>query len=303
MLQIYGEHKNTLQYKMNLRRDQYSINGQISCNESVKKIAAEIEKYDAVLINDVSSEKRNKILKLCFEMNKRVYFTPKISDIFVKSAEELNMFDTPLFVCHNEERSYVYYFFKRTFDIIISLIGIVITSPIMLITAVAIHFYDRGPVFYCQTRCTIDSREFQIRKFRSMIVDAEKNGSPVLAKKQDSRITPVGRFIRATRIDELPQFFNILRGDMSIVGPRPERPEMIKKYKEQIPEFSYRTKMKAGLTGYAQIYGKYNTSPYDKLKLDLMYINRASLLLDFRLILLTVKVIFLKESTEGIANQ
>ena len=102
MLQIYGEHKNTLQYKMNLRRDQYSINGQISCNESVKKIAAEIEKYDAVLINDVSSEKRNKILKLCFEMNKRVYFTPKISDIFVKSAEELNMFDTPLFVCHNE---------------------------------------------------------------------------------------------------------------------------------------------------------------------------------------------------------
>ena len=132
-----------------------------------------------------------------------------------------------------------------------------------------------------------------------MIVNAEKDGVAVLASQHDSRITPVGKVIRATRLDELPQLYNILRGDMSLVGPRPERPEIMKKYEESIPEFSYRLKVKAGLTGYAQVYGKYNTTAYDKLKMDLMYIENYSLLLDIRLIFMTIKIMFMKESTEG----
>ena len=144
--------------------------------------------------------------------------------------------------------------------------------------------------------------EFYIYKFRSMIEDAEKDGQARLATKNDRRITPVGRVIRKVRIDELPQLFNVLSGEMSFVGPRPERPEIIEKYKEDMPEFSYRTKVKAGITGYAQIYGKYNTLPYDKLKLDLYYIENFSVWLDLKLVILTVKILFTPESTEGIAE-
>ena len=137
-------------------------------------------------------------------------------------------------------------------------------------------------------------------KFRSMITDAEKDGKARLATENDDRITPVGKFIRATRIDELPQFFNILKGDMSLVGPRPERPEINKEYYEELPEFAYRLRVKAGLTGYAQVYGKYNTTSYDKLKLDLIYVERCSILLDIQLILLTLRVVFTKDATEGL---
>ena len=175
-----------------------------------------------------------------------------------------------------------------------------ITSPIMLIAAFCIKLYDHGPVFFKQKRLTIGGKEFYVYKFRSMIVDAEKDGVARLATKNDSRITPVGKVIRATRIDELPQLLNIFKGDMSVVGPRPERPEIAKEYEESIPEFAYRLKVKAGLTGYAQIYGKYNTTAYDKLKLDLMYIESYSILEDLKLILATFKIVFTKESTEGL---
>ena len=141
---------------------------------------------------------------------------------------------------------------------------------------------------------------FKILKFRSMIVNAEKEGKAMLATSNDPRITKVGRFIRAVRLDELPQMLNILKGDMSFVGPRPERYEMVEKFCKEMPEFAFRTKVKGGLTGYAQIYGKYNTSAYDKLRLDLMYIENYSILLDIKLILLTIRILFKKESTEGI---
>ena len=168
------------------------------------------------------------------------------------------------------------------------------------VAAIAIHKYDGGPVFFRQKRCTRNGRVFEILKFRSMIVDAEKDGKARLATENDDRITPVGHFIRKTRIDELPQFFNILKGDMSFVGPRPERPEIVAEYEKEFPEFDLRMKVKAGLTGYAQVYGKYNTTAYDKLKLDLIYVQKYSLLMDLRLIFMTVKVIFMKESTEGL---
>lgn len=302
MLEICGDTQNSLPKKMNSRGDKYNVEGELSYREDIEVIREAISRYDAVLINDVPSQYRNRIIKVCYEQNKRVYFTPKISDIIIKGSDELNLFDTPLYYCRNTKQPLLQRFVKRTMDIVISFVGIIITSPIMLFTAIAIYVYDRGPVFYRQTRCTIDGKEFRIFKFRSMIVDAEKDGKARLATENDDRITPVGKFIRATRIDELPQFFNIFIGDMSVVGPRPERPEIIKEYCQDVPEFAYRTKVKAGLTGYAQVYGKYNTTSYDKLKLDLIYVNKSSILLDIQLILLTLKVIFLKESTEGLED-
>ena len=159
--------------------------------------------------------------------------------------------------------------------------------------------YDGGPVFYRQPRFTRDKRVFMILKFRSMKMDSEEKGAQ-LAQKDDDRITPVGKIIRRIHFDELPQIFNILKGDMSLVGPRPERPEIAAVYSERIPEFDYRLKVKAGLTGYAQVYGKYNTTPYGKLKLDLTYIETYSLQLDIKLLMLTFKILFQKENTEGV---
>lgn len=300
MIQIYGDYVNNLMFKMNARDDKYIIDAEMSCHEPMEKILEAIKSYDAVLINDVPSEIKNKILKACFAQSKRVYFTPKISDILIRNSFELNLFDTPLFYCRNIGLSTVQRFIKRCGDIFISLIGIIITSPIMLIAAIAIRCYDKGPVFYKQVRCTINGKEFEVLKFRSMIVNAEADGKARLATENDKRITPIGKFIRATRIDELPQFFNILKGDMSIVGPRPERPEINEEYCKEVPEFAYRLRVKAGLTGYAQVYGKYNTTSYDKLKLDMIYVQKCSILLDIQLILLTLRVIFTKESTEGL---
>ena len=191
-------------------------------------------------------------------------------------------------------------FVKRLIDIVCAVILLLVASPFMLITAIAIKLYDGGPVLYKQVRCTRDMQEFKILKFRSMRTDAEKDGVARLASKNDSRITPIGKFIRKVRIDELPQLFNILKGEMSFIGPRPERPEIIRQYQEEMPEFTFRTKVKAGLAGYAQVYGKYNTTPYDKLKLDLFYIENYSVWLDIKLMLLTLKILFQPDSTEGV---
>lgn len=188
-------------------------------------------------------------------------------------------------------------------DICLSLLLLLIASPIMLVTAIVIKLYDGGPVLYKQVRCTRNQREFYIMKFRSMKTDAEKDGVARLASKNDSRVTPIGKVIRKCRIDELPQLVNILRGDMSFIGPRPERPEIIAQYMEVMPEFAYRMKVKAGLAGFAQVYGKYNTTPYDKLKLDLTYIENYTVWLDIKLMLLTLKILFWPDSTEGIDGE
>ena len=300
MLQIHGEHVNNLDHKMSQRRDRYVIAETIMGTAPLSEIWAKIDKYDAVLINDVPSELKNKILKYCFDRQKRVYFTPKISDIIVRESDELNLFDSPLYLSRNVGFSLWQRAVKRTGDIILSLIGIILTSPIMLVVAIMIHSYDKGPVFYKQERYTIHKKVFKVIKFRSMIVDAEKNTGARLASENDDRITPIGHFIRSTRIDEIPQFFNILKGDMSFVGPRPERPEIHEEYCEKVPEFDFRLSVKAGLTGYAQVFGKYNTTTYDKLKFDMIYVQKASILLDMQLILLTLRVVFQKESTEGV---
>lgn len=299
-LMIYGSKMaDSLERKMRKRSDKYQIKDVVDVNIGLDRLEKMMEDYDAVLICDVKTEMRNKILKFCFDKSIRTYITPKISDIIVRSADDIHLFDTPLLLCRNTGLSFEQRVVKRMMDLVISVIILAVTSPLLLITAVAIKVCDGGPVFFKQKRCTINGKVFEILKFRSMIVDAEKPGMVIPAKDRDPRITPVGRIIRATRIDELPQLINVLKGEMSIVGPRPERIEHVAKYSEEIPEFSYRLKVKGGLTGYAQVMGKYNTTAYDKLKLDLMYIENYSLALDIKLLLMTIKIVFSKESTEG----
>ena len=302
VIEIYGERLNKLYLKINTVKYKYNVTDLLSCDEKEGVIRERIKPFDAVLLNDLPAWKKNKILKICFSMDKRVYFVPKISDILVKNSEELNLFDTPLFLDRNHGMRMGQRVVKRFFDILLSGLALVILSPIIGITAFAIHHEDGGPVFYRQERVTLNGRHFMILKFRSMIVDAEKDGKPHPAGEKDNRITKVGHVIRVCRIDELPQLINILKGDMSIVGPRPERWEHCDKYREEIPEWDLRNKVRGGLTGYAQVYGKYNTTAIDKLKMDLIYITNYSLLLDLQIIFETVKILFQKESTEGFSE-
>ncbi|MEZ3435064.1 MAG: sugar transferase [Lachnospiraceae bacterium] len=304
LLLLYDEYDPiNINRKLKQRNDRYVIELMQSIKGLTGKELAELIKgYDAVLIFDLHSEVRNKILKYCYAESIRVYTTPKISDIIIKGSENIHLFDSPLLLMRNNGLTFEQKVIKRIMDIVISLLVLIITSPIMLIVAIAIKVYDGGPVLFRQDRCTVDGRIFSIHKFRSMIVDAEKDGKVIPTTDGDPRITPIGSFIRKIRLDELPQMIDILAGNMSVVGPRPERVEHVEAYTEEIPEFEYRLKVKGGLTGFAQIYGKYNTTAYDKLKLDLMYIENYSLLMDIRLIFMTIKIMFMKESTEGFDN-
>ncbi|MCB7320960.1 sugar transferase [Lacrimispora sp. 210928-DFI.3.58] len=297
---VYGDRPiSSMMTKLHTRTDRFEVCEMIHISEGLEKILQLVKQYEGLVICDVPSSMRNKLLKYCYGESIRTYTVPKISDIIVRSAENLHMFDTPLLLSRNTGLHVEQSIAKRLMDIICSIVALSVFSPIILCTALAIKAYDRGPVLFYQKRCTKDGRVFTIYKFRSMIVDAEKDGHPIPATERDPRITPVGRIIRATRIDELPQFINILKGDMSLVGPRPERIEHVEKYTAAIPEFKYRLKVKGGLTGYAQVYGKYNTTAYDKLKLDLMYIENYSFLLDIEILFKTLKILLLKESTEG----
>ena len=253
-----------------------------------------------MILTDIPAEIRNDILKFCYRYRVRTYVAPKLTDIMIRGARNNTLFDTPLMLVKGTGLTPIQRVMKRAMDIILCAIAMIPAAPVMLITAIAIKLEDGGPVFYKQDRLTRNGKEFAILKFRSMVVDAEKYAGAVLATGDDPRITKVGKIIRATRIDELPQLLNILKGDMSIVGPRPERKYFVDEFMKELPEFSYRMKVRGGLTGYAQIYGKYNTSPYDKLRLDMMYIENYSLLLDIKLIILTLRIIFSKDSTEGI---
>ena len=303
LLEVYGDYKHGLHHKINSIKYKYHIGEMVHYSISEEDLIAKVSNYDAVLISDVPSQSKNTILKVCFDLDKRVYLVPKISDIIVRSSEELNLIDTPRFLCRTTGMSSIEKVIKRLFDILLSGVALVILSPIFLVTALAIKLEDRGPVFFRQERCTIGGRRFMILKFRSMIVDAEKDGRPHPVGEKDDRITKVGNIIRTTRIDELPQLINILDGTMSIVGPRPERVEHVELYTKEIPEFTFRSKVKGGLTGYAQVYGKYNTTALDKLKLDLIYILNYSLLLDLQIVFETVKILFQKESTEGFSEE
>ena len=218
------------------------------------------------------------------------------------SAEKQHLFHLPMLMVEKYNPTPEYLIQKRAFDIVVAGLALILFSPIMAILAVVIRM-DGGTAFYRQKRLTKDGKVFEILKFRSMRMDAEKDGVARLSSGEaDPRITKVGRFIRACRLDELPQLINIIKGDMSIVGPRPERPEIAEEYKKDLPEFDLRLQCKCGLTGFAQVYGQYNTTPYDKLLMDLMYIAQPSMVEDLKICFATVKILFMKDSTEGIAE-
>lgn len=273
-----------------------------TADECIANLAM-LDGVSTVFMSGIHSHDRNVILKYCVENNIGTFVIPRIGDTIMSGAYPMHMFHLPMLKVGRYHPQPEYLFIKRLLDIVISAAALVILSPIFLITAIAIKATDHGPVFYKQIRLTKDGKEFGILKFRSMRVDAEKDGVARLSSgDHDDRITPVGKVIRACRIDELPQLVNILKGELSIVGPRPERPEIAAQYCEEMPEFSLRLQAKAGLTGYAQIYGKYNTTPYDKLVMDLMYIAHPSIVEDLKIMFATVKILFMPESTEGVAE-
>lgn len=260
-----------------------------------------LDGMDTVFLSGIHSRDRNIFLKYCIDQDISAYVIPRVGDTLMSSARRVHMFHLPMLQVERYNPAPAYLFVKRLADIVFSAAAILVLSPIMLMTAIAVKATDGGPVLYKQVRLTQDGKQFHVLKFRSMRVDAEKDGVARLSTgDNDDRITPVGRIIRKVRIDELPQLFCILFGTMSIVGPRPERPEIAVQYEEEMPEFALRLQAKAGLTGYAQVYGKYNTTPYDKLQMDLMYIAHPSILEDFRIIFATVKILFMPESTEGV---
>lgn len=282
----------------------FTVMKTVNCDKtSLQDLFKQIKTLDAVFLCGVPSDYRNEVVKFCIANGKVVYVKPKISDTIIRGGRTIQLLNVPVYRCRRSDASLIYVVVKRFFDIVLSLIAIIISAPVTIATAIAVKAYDGGSVFYKQVRLTTNGKKFKLIKFRSMVQDAEKDGVARLAAEGDSRITPIGKFIRKTRLDELPQLFNILKGDMSFVGPRPERPEIAEQYEKDMPEFALRLQVKAGLTGYAQVYGKYNTPPYDKVQMDLMYIANQSLLEDFRLMLMTFKVMFVPTSTQGVDSQ
>lgn len=280
----------------------FQIIGSVRLSQNMDAIYDAIQCSEAVLLCGLSSSDRNTILKYCIEADVQTYIRPKIGDILVSGSRRIHLMNMPVLYCTRSHPSFFYKLISRTMDITISGLALLVFSPVMLVTALVIQLYDGGPVLYKQVRLTENGKEFKILKFRSMRVDAEKDGVARLAGEHDDRITPVGHVLRKFRLDELPQLINILKGEMAIVGPRPERPEIAAQYEREIPEFRLRLQVKAGLTGYAQVYGKYNTQPYDKLEMDLMYIASRNILQDIWLMFATVKILFMSKSTEGIAE-
>ena len=271
--------------------------------EEVMSNLSILDQTRVVFICGIHSTDRNRILKECMYRDLQVYIIPRIGDVLMSGAEKMHMFHLPMLRSKRFQPLSEYRGIKRLLDIFFSGFALVLFSPIMIVTAIAVKL-DGGPAFYKQTRLTQNGKTFKILKFRSMCVDAEKMTGAVLSSgENDPRITKVGRIIRACRIDEMPQLINIFRGDMSIVGPRPERPEIAAVYEKDLPEFRLRLQAKAGLTGYAQVYGKYNTTPYDKLLMDLMYISSASLFMDLRIAIETLRILFDKQSTEGLEDE
>ena len=193
-------------------------------------------------------------------------------------------------------------YLKNLLDRLLALVGTAALSWLLILLGIAIHLDSPGPIFFRQKRAGKNGTYFYIYKFRTMRIDTPHDMPTHMLNNPDLFITRVGRFLRKTSLDELPQLFNILKNDMAVVGPRPERPEIAAQYEQDIPEFHLRLQVKAGLTGYAQVYGKYNTTPLDKLKLDLIYIAQRSVLFDLRILFYTIKIIFIPESTEGIPD-
>jgi len=283
-----------------MQRNKFKVDHVMSQDADTGRLLDIVDKAESVFFLGVDEKKQDGLLEYCYLHNKHAYILPNFTSILINTASTLWLSNTPVFSLKSPEPDMGTQFIKRFVDVIISLAGIIIAGIPMLLIWLVVRLYDRHPAIYKQVRVTRGGKRFTLYKFRSMRPNAEDDGVPRLAAMDDDRITPFGRFIRRTRLDELPQLFNVLSGSMAIVGPRPERPEIAKQYEEIYPNFAFRTKVKAGITGFAQIYGRYNTTPEEKLFLDIMYIETFSILEDIKLMLQTVKVIFQGSSTEGI---
>lgn len=257
-------------------------------------------RYEILIGSSLDDLQKTEILSLCMKQGLKAYILPKLNDILLSTSKTLQFDDIPVLNIEPLGLTWGQRFFKRFFDILLSLLGLTLSFPVMVLISAIIKLDSKGSVFYKQERITIHDKYFTLFKFRTMINDAEKLSGPVLAKKEDERITRVGRYLRATRLDELPQLFNVLKGDMSFVGPRPERLVFIEQFCREYQDYRYRHLVKAGITGLAQVRGKYSSSAGDKLRFDLMYIADYSLLLDLKIILQTIKIVFLKESANGV---
>ncbi|MBQ4158427.1 MAG: exopolysaccharide biosynthesis polyprenyl glycosylphosphotransferase [Clostridia bacterium] len=298
---VYKEDSDLVKFnEIDKYRTKFEVVKYIKAPQDLETLKKELDGISAVFVIGIDATLRNRLTEFLIESKITGYFVPHVGDVILAGARNVHLFSIPTMRVSRAELSPEYMLLKRAMDIVVSLTALIVLSPIMLITAIAIKLCDGGPVFYLQERLTQDRKVFRIIKFRSMYVDAEKDGVARLASQSDSRITPVGRIIRACRIDELPQLLNILSGSMTIVGPRPERPSIAEAYEKEMPSFALRLQVKAGLTGYAQVYGRYNTQPYDKLQMDLLYINNMSIIEDIHLMFATVKILFLRESTQGV---
>ena len=275
-------------------------------SDEMGKAFKRLKDVDEVFISDnVSDDDKMRIITECLAQKKVVYIVPRLFEISLSNARMVQFEDMPAFMVDRLGLTIEQRFFKRTFDIFVSIIGVIVTSPLMLLAACLVKFTSKGPVIFKQVRMTVGNKKFKVLKFRTMYDGAEAETGPVLSNGDDQRITKIGRLLRNLRIDELPQLFNVLKGDMSFVGPRPERPFFVEQFSKEIPEYAQRYLVKAGITGYAQIYGKYDTTPEDKIRYDLLYIKDYNLLLDIKLILQTFKVLTGKKAVyqnKAVAN-
>lgn len=259
-----------------------------------------INEVDKIFISDsIDGQLKDNIITHCVTLDKSIYIVPKTFEIAILNSDIIQFSDLPTFKVETLHLSREKMLVKRFFDILISSIGIIVASPVMVIVAAILLIKEGRPIFYTQERATLGNKTFKLIKFRSMVVDAEANTGAIWAVENDPRVTKFGQFIRRFWLDELPQLFNVLKGDMSLVGPRPERPFFIEQFSEDIPDFHYRLTVKAGVTGLAQVMGKYSTTPENKIKYDLMYIRNASLLFDMKIIIETAKKILLGTLKRG----
>jgi len=260
----------------------------------------EFPKYDAVCVLDgLKDAHYKKIVSTAIGLNKDLFVVPELIDVGKTNARIVRFDDVLTLYMPETKLSTFELFVKRSIDIILSVVGIIVAAIPMVFIALAIKLTSPGPVFYKQVRLTKDKKEFEIYKFRTMIPDAEKLSGPKFAEKDDPRITKIGKVLRSCRLDELPQLINILAGDMSVVGPRPERPVFVEQFEKEIENYNYRFEVKAGLTSLSHVYGRYSTYIHDRTYYDLFYIMHYSLLLDIKIILLTAKTMFIKSAAEG----
>ncbi len=289
------ESLNNIMPKIVKYKKQYNVTEMV--HYSSKDVFDIINDHDTIFLYDIPAKEKILLNEYCYAKNKNIYYNFEMNDVVMLGAKAAVLDDKPLVSAVVRDLTLEQKVVKRTMDIIISGLGLLVLSPVMLLCAALIKLEDGGHVFFRQTRATKGGKLFKVYKFRTMKEAGSINKS---VTSDDDRITKVGKYLRKFRIDELPQLINIIKGEMSVVGPRPEMIENVDKYTEDLPEFAYRLRVKGGLTGYAQIAGKYNTSPKDKLVLDLMYIEKYSLWLDFKLILQTVTVLLkASDSTEA----